>query len=493
MKILLVHPEYPPTFWSFKHVLRFVSKKAAYPPLGLLTVAGMLPQDWELKLIDLNVEKLSDEDIHWADMVMVSAMLVQRKSVTEILNRCRKLGAKVVAGGPLFTSTPEDFQDMVDHMVLGEAELSLPPFLRDLEAGNLKPMYMADGFPELKLTPLPRWDLLSWKNYATLLVQCSRGCPFNCEFCDITNLFGRKPRVKSAEQILAELQVIYDMGWRSTIFFVDDNFIGNKLEIKKILRRLIEWMKAHDYPFTFITEASINLSDDDELIGLMTEAGFDTVFIGLETPNEESLRECEKNQNLKFDLLEAIARLQESGLHVMGGYIVGFDSDDESIFARQIKFIQESGVVTAMVGLLNAMPNTKLWQRLKSEDRLLLSATGDNTDGTINFIPTMDREKLIEGYRKLVRTIYSPRPFYQRVSRFLERYQPRRKAKRLSFTEIRAFIRSMFYLGVLGNGISQWYYWKMVAKTTIRYRYAFGEAITLMIWGYHFRKIARRI
>lgn len=492
MNILMVNPENPTTFWSFKHALRFVSKKAAYPPLGLLTVAGMLPEDWSIVIRDLNVEKLKDSDIEKADMVMISAMLVQKESVAEILERCRRLNKKVVAGGPLFTGMAEEYMDRVDHLILNEAELTLPPFLEDLRNGVPRKIYRNNNFSDLADTPLPRWDLLKMKKYATMMVQCSRGCPFNCEFCDITNLYGRNPRVKSADQLITELQTIYDLGYRSTIFFVDDNFIGNKKKIKTILPQLIEWMKAHKHPFTFITEASINLSDDDELIELMVEAGFVSVFIGLETPNEESLRECEKNQNLKRDLVGAIQRLQEAGLQVFGGYIIGFDNDDETIFSRQIKFIQESGVVTAMVGLLNALPNTRLWQRLKDENRLFFDTSGDNTDGTINFIPKMELEKLVEGYRQVVKTIYSPKHHYLRVSKFLEKYKPRRRHK-LSMVEFKALIRSVVYLGIWGNGVSQWYYWKMFFKSIIYHRKAFPAAITLMVYGHHFRKVAKKV
>ena len=492
MKILMVYPEYPVTFWSFDYVLKIVSKKAAYPPLGLLTVAAMLPDSWDIRLVDMNVEKLKDRDLNWADYVMLSAMLIQKKSVLSVLQRCRSLGKRVIAGGPLFNSTPEDYVDLVDHLILNEAECTLPPFLADLEAGNLKKIYRTDGFPELDNTPIPRWDLIKVKKYATPMIQCSRGCPFDCEFCDITALYGRKPRLKSADQLIAEVEAIYGLGWRGNVFIVDDNFIGNKSKIKEMLRRLIEWMRVHQYPFTFLTEASINLADDDELIDLMVEAGFDTVFIGLETPDEESLKECAKNQNRSRDMVAAIRKLQAAGLQVLGGYIVGFDNDDAGIFSRQIKFIQESGVVTAMVGLLNAPPKTRLWQRLKAENRLETSATGDNTDGTINFIPKMDKEVLINGYREIVRTIYSPRYFYQRVCKFLQHYQPARR-RRLRFHEIKAFAKSIFYLGILGNGISQCYYWKMLFKSIIHHRKQFPEAITLMVYGHHFRKVARKI
>jgi radical SAM superfamily enzyme YgiQ (UPF0313 family) len=492
MKIVMISPEYPVTFWSFKHALRFVSKKAAYPPLGLLTVAALLPKDWDIRLVDLNISKLQDKDIKWADYVMISAMVVQKASVHEVLDRCRQHGVKIIAGGPLFSSELDVFKDLVDYLILGEAELTMPLFLEDLENGKEQKIYRSDEKPDLALTPVPRWDLINLKHYATLMVQLSRGCPFNCDFCDITNIFGRRTRSKSPEQLLEELDTIYNMGWRSTVFFVDDNFIGNKVAIKKTLRKLIEWMQDHDHPFDFLTEVSINLADDDELIELMVNAGFDTVFVGLETPDENSLRECEKVQNLSRNLVDSIGKLQQAGLQVHGGYIVGFDNDDETIFSRQIKFIQESGVVTAMVGLLNAMPNTKLWHRLKAENRLLLHSTGNNTDGTINFIPKMEMNNLIDGYRRMVKTIYSPRHYYRRLCYFLERYEPKRK-KKLSANEVKAFFKTTFYLGVLGNGISQWYYWKMLFKSLLFHRKSFSEAMILMVYGYHFRKVAKKL
>jgi len=492
MRVLLVYPEYPVTFWSFKHVLKLIAKKAAHPPLGLLTVAALLPRDWELRLVDMNIEKLGDGDISWADCLMVGAMSVQKKSAVDILERCRRLGVRTVAGGPLFTSTPEDYVDLADHLVLNEAELTLPPFVADLKAGKPRQVYRSHEFPDLSLTPIPRWDLLRLGKYASLALQFSRGCPFDCEFCDITALYGRKPRLKSERQILRELEAIHHLGWRGSVFLVDDNFIGHKAKIKKVLPQLIQWMQARDYPFDFITEASINLADDDELVELMVGANFDRVFIGLETPDEGSLAECSKLQNCGRDLVAAIKKLQAAGLQVLGGYIVGFDNDDRSIFSRQIKFIQESGVVTAMVGLLNAVPKTRLWERLKAENRLRLDMSGDNTDGSINFIPRMDMDKLIAGYRNIVRTIYNPRNFYQRVCRFLEQYQPRRR-RPFQWHDIGDFLRSVFYLGVLGNGRSQWYFWKMLIKSLLRYPRLLPETMTLMAYGYHFRKVAEKV
>ncbi len=492
MKVLMIYPRFPVTFWSFKYVLKYISKKAVYPPLGLLTVAAMLPRAWELKTVDLNVEKLRDKDLARADAVMISAMLIQQHSVEEVLDRCLRHGKKIIAGGPLFTVLADQYAGRVDHLILDEAETTLPLFLADLGRGEAKSIYRSRDFPSLAATPIPRWDLVDIGKYATLMIQYSRGCPFNCEFCDVTSLFGFKPRVKETGQLIAELQAIYDLGWRGNLFMVDDNFIGHKRAIKDLLRQIIPWMRARDYPFDLFTEVSINLAEDDELIQLMVEAGFSSIFIGLETPNEDSLKECSKFQNCRLDLTAAVKKLQQSGFQVSGGYIVGFDSDDEGIFARQLKFIQETGVVTAMVGLLNALPDTRLWHRLRAENRLADRSSGDNTDGTLNFIPRMDKTALVKGYRKLLKSLYSPEHYYLRIKAFLEEYRPSRKT-RFDLTRILAFLKSVFLLGILGNGRTQWYYWKLFFHALIRHRKSFPEAMTMMVYGHHFRKVARKI
>lgn len=492
MRVLMVYPQYPATFWSFKHVLKYVSKKAAYPPLGLLTVAAMLPSEWELKIVDLNVSALRQRDLQWADYVMISAMLVQKASVDQVLEQCRRLEKKVIVGGPLFNGLAEEYAAKADHLVLNEAEITLPEFLQDLRQGNLRKIYRTEKFPSLESTPPPRWDLVNIGDYASMCLQYSRGCPYNCEFCDISATLGRRPRVKSPAQFIGEMQALYDRGWRGSLFIVDDNFIGNKKAIKELLPRIIQWMKEHDYPFTLLTESSIELADDDELLRLVVDAGFNKVFIGLETPSEESLRGCSKIQNCRNDIPAQIRKLQSHGLQVMGGYIVGFDGDDEGIFSRQLRFIQETGVVTAMVGLLNALPNTRLWQRLKEENRLAFETAGNNTEAAVNFIPAMDRDKLIEGYRQLVKSIYSPALYYERVCRFLECYRPARREK-LHLRHIGAFLKSVIYSGIFGNGRSQLYFWKMFWNTALFRPRAFPVAMTMMIFGEHFRKVARKI
>ncbi|MCK4646270.1 MAG: B12-binding domain-containing radical SAM protein [Candidatus Aminicenantes bacterium] len=489
MKILLVYPKYPDTFWSFKYALKFVSKKASFPPLGLLTVAAMLPEEWEKKLIDMNVSVLTADDLEWADYVFISAMVVQKKSVQEVIKRCKKLGIKMVAGGPLFTTEYDEFED-IDHLVLYEAESTLSSFLDDLKKGCAKHIYTSKEWPDLKKTPPPQWELINMKKYVSMCIQYSRGCPFNCEFCDIVVLNGHKPRTKSKDQILEELEVLYSQGWRSSVFFVDDNFIGNRKKLKtELLPFLIDWMKQKKYPFSFLAEASINISDDEELMQLMVKARFKKVFVGIETPNEESLTECNKYLNKNRDMIACVKKIQSNGLEVQGGFIVGFDNDPPSIFERQISFIQKSGIVTAMVGLLNAPRGTRLYHRLKKEERLLNDLSGDNTDFSINFIPKMNIETLMNGYKKILNTIYSPKHYYKRVITFLRGYKPKSVKKKINFKfcNFKAFFKSIWFLGIKGK--ERFHYWKLISWTLVRRPRFFGLAITFSIYGFHYRKI----
>ncbi|MDR3628050.1 MAG: DUF4070 domain-containing protein [Ignavibacteriaceae bacterium] len=489
MNILLVYPMYPDTFWSFKHALKFVSKKASFPPLGLLTVASMLPKDWCKKLIDMNANDLTDDDIIWADFVFISAMSIQSESANLVIERCKILNAKIVAGGPLFTSSPEYYKD-VDHLVLNEAEITLPQFLNDLSNGKPKQKYTSDEWAEITTTPLPQWDLISINNYTSMNVQYSRGCPYDCDFCNITVLYGRRPRTKTKGQVIAELDALYSYGWRGPVFFVDDNFIGNKVKLKReILPAIIEWNEKKANPFYFNTEVSINLADDNTLMQLMVKAGFEAVFIGIETPNEESLAECNKTQNINRDLISSIKKIQEFGLEVQGGFIVGFDNDTPTIFNKLTNFIQESGIVTAMVGLLNAPNGTKLQKRLISEGRLLNDFTGNNTDFSINFIPRMNPKILLDGYKKVLNTIYSPKYYYERVMRFLKDFEPKKKKVfHLNPNYILALFKSILKLGVIGE--ERIYYWKLFFWSLFRKPQLFSLAILFTVYGYHFRKIS---
>ena len=489
MNVLLIYPKYPDTFWSFKHVLKFISKKAAFPPLGLLTVGAMLPRSWRMKLVDVNITELQDEQIIWADMVMVSAMIIQGPSAQEIINRCKAHGKTVVMGGPAATTRPEKFQG-VDHFVLNEAEITLPRFLADWEKGTPQPIYTSSEKPDMIQTPVPLWSLIDFKDYATMAVQFSRGCPFDCEFCDIVVMFGRVPRTKTPAQMVAELQSLYEAGWNGDIFVVDDNLIGNKVKVKEMLRALIQWQKDHRYPYRLSAEVSTNLADDTELMQLMSAANFSKVFLGIETPNVASLKECNKYHNADRDLEKGVRIIQQNGLQVMGGFIIGFDNDTETIFDAQIKFIQKVGIVTAMVGVLNALPQTRLWHRLNAENRLLADTTGENTDGSINFIPVMGVDKLSAGYRRVLATLYSPKQYYKRIYTFIRHYRPTAREK-ITFMGLRAYLRSIWRIGILSR--ARMLYWKLLIKTSFRNIKALPIAVELAIYGLHFEKITRKV
>jgi radical SAM superfamily enzyme YgiQ (UPF0313 family) len=493
LKALLIYPEYPDTFWSFKHALKMVLKKASLPPLGMLTVAAMLPSQWEKQLVDMSVSPLKDKDIKWADYVFISAMIVQKESVKETVARCKALGKKVVVGGPLFTTEYEEF-DEVDHLILDEAEVTLPLFLADLENGCPKHIYTSKERPDITRTPIPLWSLIKMRNYSSMNIQYSRGCPYDCDFCDIIILNGHKPRTKTTEQTIRELDALYEHGWRSSVFIVDDNFIGNKNKLKtEILPAIIEWRKTKRQPPSLFTEASINLADDDELMRMMVKAGFDRVFIGIETPCEESLAECNKTQNKNRDLVAAVKKIQNFGMEVQGGFIVGFDNDPASIFRKQIEFIQKSGIVTAMVGLLNAPRGTRLYERLKKEDRLLKHFTGDNTDCSLNFVPKMKAETLIDGYKQVLNTIYAPKQYYERITTFLKEYRPHYeiKAHQLKFSHVVGLFRSMWILGVIDKGRK--HFWKFILTVLVKRPKFFPLSLILSAYGFHFRKVTEKI
>lgn len=487
MKILLISPPTPDTFWSFRHVLPFVSKRAAFPPLGLMTVAAMLPREWELRLVDMNVEHLKDEHLAWADWVFLSAMLVHRGAVEGVVSRCRASGKPVIAGGPLFTASPHLFPE-IPHRVLGEAEELMPQLVEDMRRGEVKSSYRASARPAMSLVPVPRWDLVELKHYVTMAVQFSRGCPYDCEFCDIIVMNGRVPRTKCPAQLLAELDALQQAGWRDMVFIVDDNFIGNRGQTKVLLRAMIEWRERTRSPLGFLTETSVNLADDPELCELMVRAGFKKVFVGIETPSVESLQECRKLLNRGRDLVRAVHTLQRSGLEVMGGFIVGFDHDPQDIFLRQFEFIQRSGVVTAMVGLLTALPQTRLYQRLMREGRLEQESTGNNTDAALNFRPILDREFLQSGYRDLMRRLYEPKTYGRRIRTFLKQHRPTGPNLRVSRADLAAFFKSLWLLGVWHRGRRA--YWRTVVSTLLLRPRQFRHAVELLIMGYHFRRMA---
>jgi radical SAM superfamily enzyme YgiQ (UPF0313 family) len=485
MKILLVYPQYPDTFWSFKHSLSFVRKKALLPPLGLLTVASMFPESWEKKLIDLNIEELKDQDLLWADYVCISAMITQKESVKQIAKRCKNLGVKTVAGGPLFCNLYHEFPE-IDYFTLDEGELTLTEFLEDIKKGTPKKIYRSEIKPDLSLTPIPMWSLVKQKTYMRMPIQYSRGCPYDCEFCDVVRLNGKVPRTKCPEQIIKELDALYESGWNGPIFFVDDNFIGNKIESKKLLRKLAEWRKERNIKSTFMTEASLNISDDEELMALMTEAGFNSLFIGLETPSEASLAECGKFQNKNRNVIDSVLTLYRNGFEVSAGFIVGFDNDDTGIFKRQIEFIQKTGVVIAMIGLLQALPGTRLYERLKKENRLLLNSSGNNTDFSINFVPKIDVDILVNGYKNIISTVYSKKEYYARVMTFIKNYN-HFVDEAFNFDSLFAFCKSIIFMGIFDA--SRFYYWKGFFTSLFKYPRGFTKFISMSIYYAHFKKV----
>jgi len=489
MKILLVYPQCPDSFWSFKHALKFISKKAAVPPLGLITVSAMLPSTWQKKLVDMNISTLRTSDIQWADYVFISAMNIQKESVNNVIADCKKLNKKIVAGGPLFTQEYSNYPQ-IDHLILNEAEITMPLFLNDLRAGQPRRLYKTSEYADVSQTPVPDYHLLVRKKYAFMNIQISRGCPFSCDFCEITSLLGHKVRMKNSSQVIKELETLYNLNWRGSVFIVDDNFIGNKKEVKNnLLQDMKNWMQTHKFPFTFNTETSINLADDEELMSLMVKTGFNSTFIGIETPEEESLHDCNKVQNKNRDMIESVNKIQKAGMQVSGGFIVGFDSDTPDVFQRQIDFIQKSGIVSAMVGLLNAPKNTRLYERLEAENRLITeTTTGNNTDLSMNFIPKMNYTELLKGYRSIIHNIYTTKPYYKRIRQMLINYNPlNNRQTTINFTLLRAFFKSVFIIGLLNKSRRE--YWKLLIWTLLSRPGLIVDAITYTIYGYHYQTV----
>lgn len=487
MKVLLVYPEMPVSFWTFDQALMLTGKKACYPPLGLCTVAAMLSSTWEKRLIDSNITPLTESDILWADMVMISAMNVQEVSVRQILSRCRALGRTTVLGGPLVTNEPERF-DEVDHLILNEAEITLQPFLKDLEAGKAKHLYQSDSFADMSETPLPLWELLNLDDYLYSIVQYSRGCPFRCDFCDVTSLFGHHPRVKSPEQIIAELNAIDSK--TDFYLFADDNLIADKKHLKsELLPALIKWRKQTGTNVTFGTQLTINLVDDPELMELLKAAGFTSLFIGIETPSDESLKESRKRQNTGRDLIENIDRLHRAGFIISGGFIVGFDTDPPDIFDRQIRFIQQSGIVLAGVNLLKAPPGTELFNRMKRENRLVERFSFDEL--RTNFIPRMDPRVLENGFKEILQSTYSAGSTYKRIIKFLSLYTPPKSIAEIEsvdiWSDIKIFLRIMFHVGIVWK--ERKYFWKLLLWTLWNRRKLVDMAIVNSVFMYQLSRL----
>ena len=490
--VLLVYPEFPASYWGYNFALDFVGKKAAMPPLGLLTVAGIFPEEYPLKVVDMNVHSLTDEHLEWADLVFTSTMIVQRDSLKEVIQLCNQARIPVIAGGPHPTSYYQDLEG-ADHLILDEVEETLLDFLRDLERGTAKRIYRAPEKPNVSRSPLPRYDLIDLDEYASMALQFSRGCPFDCEFCDITKLFGRKPRTKTNDQILAEFDLLYGLGWRGSLFLVDDNFIGNKRAALSLLTDVARWQKNRDYPFSLFTEASVNLGRLEPLLDAMIDSGFTTVFLGIETPNREALLKTKKKQNTRTGeeqyLMNAVRKIQQKGMEVMGGFILGLDGDSAHAFNSQIEFIQEAGVPMAMVGLLTALKGTDLYHRLQREGRLLKESTGNNLSITLNFETEMDREVLIEGYKRVLTTIYDPtlKNYFERCWTLLKNLKfTEHTVRNFGKTEMMAVAKSIKRQLLSRQGPAYFRFLVRVFRYNPR---LLTEAVRLAIMGYHFEKI----
>lgn len=490
MRVLLVNPEFPSSYWSHRFSLRIAGKKSLLPPLGLLTVASMLPRSWPVRLRDLNVAPLRPADLAWADLVFATGMLVQRASLRKLLLRCREAGVRTVVGGPYASALPGEL-DLADHVVVGEAEAVLPQLVRDLEEGRARRLYREEGWPELSRSPVPRFDLLDASAYYHMAVQFSRGCPFGCEFCDITILYGRRPRTKTASQILAELEAIRETGFRGDVFFVDDNFIGNKKAVRELLPEIAAWRRRTGAPLEFYTEASVNLADDPELVAAMTEAGFTAVFLGIETPSPESLREVRKVQNLRRDLVEGVHSLLGLGLDVWGGFIVGFDHDGPDIFDRMIRFVERAAIPYAMVGLLVALPHTPLYRRLEREGRLLPGQPGDQF-GVTNVATRLPPGQLLAGYRRVLEALYEPEAYFRRCRANLARWRPVPGSIRpLLPSDLGAAWRALWSQGVAGSYRRA--YWRFLRWVLRHHPRKLRRAIAQAAAGHHYITYTREV
>lgn len=418
MKALLLYPRFPKTFWSYDEFMKIAGLKATIPPLGIITVAALLPTNWEIRFYDRNVNPERGDDWEWCDIIILSAMLAQRQDFLAQIQKAVGLGKKVAVGGPYPTSMPEAaLQAGANYLILDEGEITVPQFLEAIARGEEKGIFRALEKPDVTKSPMPKFDLLKRDDYLMMAIQFSRGCPFQCEFCDIINLYGRKPRTKEPSQILAELQVLYDLGWRGSVFMVDDNFIGNQRNVKRLLRELIPWMQEKNYPFTFWTEASVNLAEDTELLELMTQAGFCAVFLGIETPDQDSLQVTRKYQNTRNPLVEACRQINEAGLLIYAGFIIGFDGEKTGAGDRIQAFVEQTNIPQPMFGILQALPNTALWQRLKQEQRLLegsgVEEVGDQ-NSLMNFVPTRPIAEIAQEYLEGIWTMYEPTNYLRR-------------------------------------------------------------------------------
>ncbi|MDE2773345.1 MAG: B12-binding domain-containing radical SAM protein [Gemmatimonadota bacterium] len=491
---LLVYPKHPPTYWGNNYALDLLGIKAAFPPLGLLTVAAMFPSRYNLRVVDLNVTALEDADLEWADLAFTSTMIPQRPSLEQVVERCNRAQVPVIAGGPHPTTFHEEMEG-IDHFVLDEVEETFRTFLRDLENGTARAVYRAPKKPDMSTAPVPRFDLIDMKEYHSMCLQFSRGCPFDCEFCDITKLYGRVSRTKTPEQMVAEFDRLYELGWRGPLFLVDDNFIGNKREVSRLLPVIAEWQRERGHPYSLFTEASVNLVRMNDLMDVMIEAGFDAVFLGIETPNPRALRKMKKPQNLDTRdenyLLTSVRRIQQKGMMVLGGFILGLDDDDENAFDAQIEFIQEAGIPIALVGLLTALKGTNLWARLERENRLLDKPV--EIDATaLNFKPEMDPQTLVEGYLRVVGTIYDStlENYFDRCLALLDNLNPVPHI-------YKPVSKHLLYLGIMGirrrlTPDQLPVFSRYIARVSRDHPRLLPLAVRLAAMGYHCEKLTRQ-
>ncbi|HTV07080.1 MAG TPA: B12-binding domain-containing radical SAM protein [Acidobacteriaceae bacterium] len=495
LKVLMIWPRFPPSFWGFEGVLEMLPENSVMPPLGLITVAALCPASWQIRLLDRAFEELRDEDVLWADLVMVSAMIAQRADTLAILARARALNRRTFIGGPWASCQPDLLLAHADHVLVGEAEEALPAIAAALENGTARRLYRVDDKPDMTHSPVPRFDLLRLDKYTSMSIQFSRGCPFQCEFCDIITIYGRRPRAKTPAQVLAELDVLRHLNWHNEVFIVDDNFIGNQHKALALAQELKTWQERNGHPVSFYTEASIDLADKPELIAAMVEANFMYVFIGIETPSAEALKGSRKFQNLRGNIADQVRRIRESGLWVLAGFIVGFDSDDETIFARQLEFITQTGIAWAMAGVLQAPPTTALYDRMKREGRLIEDSQSTTNFSPPNFHTAMPLLPLLQGLAGLLRNLYAPQAYFGRAFRSIESWQPRPSqhppVMGLSY-DLRALFSSMWHQGVRSNyRLAFWSFLFLIVRKWSRQPARLWLGFMVLMSAHHFLNYAQ--
>jgi len=497
LKALLVWPKFPPSFWGFEGLLDMLPEGAITPPLGLVTVAALCPASWTLKLLDHAFDDVTDEDLRGADLVLVSAMHAQRADALDILRRARSLGTRTFIGGPWVSAEPEIVQLEADHVMVGEAEKVFADIALALENGTAQSVYHVTEKPDLSASPIPRFDLLRMNKYTSMPVQFARGCPFQCDFCDIITIYGRKVRGKTSAQLIAELERLRELGWQGEVFIVDDNFIGNRKHSLQLCRDLAEWGEARGKPFSFFTQASVDLADRPELMDAMVAANFMYVFLGIETPSSEALKDSKKFQNLKRDTLEQVRIIQRNGLWVLAGFIVGFDADDETIFERQREFIEQSAIAWAMAGMLQAPRTTPLFDRMKAEGRLIEDSEAISNFSAPNFRTTMPLPTLLQGLSRLLADLYDPKTYFQRALRSLEAWQPRPNQRPIEtglLHDLRILASSIWTQGVKSSYRRE--YWSFLGTLVRRYRGSPGRlwmGFTLLLAAQHFVIYSRHV